>query len=208
VITIGLTGGIGTGKSTVTETLRELGAAIIDADKVGHEAYLPGTPAYQDIVAEWGSGVLGPTGEIDRKKLGGIVFNNPAALQRLNQIVHPRMRAMLFDRIDQGRRQGVGAVVLEAAILIESGWDSLVDEVWVTVAPEDTVIKRIQGRNNFTADQIRARIRSQLSTQERVAKSQAVIDTDCTIPEVRQKVRKLWDERVASRKDPAGDVKR
>ena len=208
MITIGLTGGIGTGKSTVTETLRELGAAIIDADKVGHEAYLPGTPAYQDIVAEWGSGVLGPTGEIDRKKLGGIVFNNPAALQRLNQIVHPRMRAMLFDRIDQGRRQGVGAVVLEAAILIESGWDSLVDEVWVTVAPEDTVIKRIQGRNNFTADQIRARIRSQLSTQERVAKSQAVIDTDCTIPEVRQKVRKLWDERVASRKDPAGDVKR
>ncbi len=208
MITIGLTGGIGTGKSTVTETLRELGAVIIDADKVGHEAYLPGTPAYQDIVAEWGSGVLGPTGEIDRKKLGGIVFNNPAALQRLNQIVHPRMRAMLFDRIDQGRRQGVGAVVLEAAILIESGWDSLVDEVWVTVAPEDTVIKRIQGRNNFTADQIRARIRSQLSTQERVAKSQAVIDTDCTIPEVRQKVRKLWDERVASRKDPAGDVKR
>ncbi|MEK7872350.1 MAG: dephospho-CoA kinase [Chloroflexota bacterium] len=208
MITIGLTGGIGTGKSTVTETLRELGAAIIDADKVGHEAYLPGTPAYRDIVAEWGSSVLGPTGEIDRKKLGGIVFNNPAALQRLNQIVHPRMRAMLFDRIDQGRRNGVRAVVLEAAILIESGWDSLVDEVWVTVAPEDTVIKRIQGRNNFTADQIRARIRSQLSTQERVAKSQVVIDTNCTIPEVRRKVRKFWDERVANRKDPAGDVKR
>ena len=208
MITIGLTGGIGTGKSTVTDMLKELGAVIIDADKVGHEAYLPDTPAYKDVVAEWGRDVLGPNGEIDRKKLGGIVFNNPAALQRLNQIVHPRMRAMLFDRIDQGRRRGAKVVVLEAAILIESGWNSLVDEVWVTVAPEDTVIKRIQGRNNFTADQIRARIRSQLSTQERVAKSHVVIDTDCTIPEVRQKVKKLWDERLANRKDPAGDVKR
>lgn len=208
MITIGLTGGIGTGKSTVTDMLKELGAVIVDADKVAHEAYRPGTPAWQDIVAQWGKDVVLPSNEVDRKKLGGIVFNNPQALQRLNEIVHPRMRQMLFDMIEQHRRNGERVAVLEAAILIEAGWAPLVDEVWVTVAPEDTVIKRIQGRNNLAPEQIRARIRSQLSTKERVALSQVVIDTDCTIPEVRRKVRKLWDERLASRKDPTSDVQR
>ncbi|MBI4308024.1 MAG: dephospho-CoA kinase [Chloroflexi bacterium] len=208
MLVIGLTGGIGTGKSTVSQMLQELGAVVIDADRVGHEAYRPGTPAWRDIVAEWGKDVLLPSGEVDRKKLGSIVFNNPQALQRLNDIVHPRMRAMMDEMLGQYRKEGRGVAVLDAAILLEAKWSPLVDQVWVTVAPEETVIRRIQGRNGLPAEQIRARVRSQLSTEERVARADVVIDTDCTIPEVREKVRKLWEERMAKRKDPAADVQR
>lgn len=201
---IGLTGGIGTGKSTVSQMLQELGAGVIDADQVGHQAYRPGTPAWRDIVAQWGPDVMLPSGEVNRKRLGEIVFRDRQALQRLNDIVHPRMRSMLEEMLEQRRREGSRVVVLEAAILLEAKWAPLVDEVWVTVAPEETVIRRLQGRNGWTAEQVRARIRSQLSNEERVARADVAIDTDCTIPEVREKVRHLWAERVAKKKDPAG----
>ena len=191
---IGLTGGIGSGKSTVSQCLAELGAAIIDADKVGHEAFKPDTEAWHEVIATFGKQILTPGGEIDRKKLGSIVFSQPEALLRLNRIMHPRMRDMIEAQIEKYRQQGVDVVVLEAAILIEaeSDWISLVDEIWVTVASEAAVVKRLKQQRELDEKQTLARIRSQLSTEERIKHADVVIHNDGKFDEVKAKVKELW----------------
>ena len=189
---IGLAGGIGSGKSTVSQYLAELGAIILDADKVGHEAFKPNTDTWREVVAAFGRQILIPSGEINRKKLGEIVFSQPEALSRLNQIMHPRMHDILKAQIEEYQRQGVDVVVLEAAILIEANWTSLVDEVWVTVAPEAMVLKRIKEQRGLEEAQILARIRSQLSTEERVKHAVAIINNDGNFDEIKTKVKDLW----------------
>ncbi len=190
---IGLTGGIGSGKSVVSQELQELGAVLIDADSVGHEAYQPGTETWREVVAAFGEQVLAPDESIDRKKLGGIVFGSPESLVRLNQIMYPRMHQMMGDRIEEYRRQGVGVVVLEAAILLEAGWDRLVDEVWVTVASEPAVVQRVRQRTGLPEEQIRSRIRSQLSGEERAKHADVVINNDGSLEELRDRVKELWE---------------
>ncbi len=187
-----LTGGIGSCKSTVSQCLAELGAVIIDADKVGHEAFRPNTEAWRDVVATFGRQILAPNGEVDRKKLGEMVFNNPEALSRLNQIMHPRMYDMMKAQIEEYRRQGVAVVVLEAAILIEANWTPLVDEVWVTVAPEAMVLERIKKQRGLAKKQTLARIRSQLPAEERVKHADVVINNDGDLDKVKKKVKELW----------------
>jgi len=189
---IGLTGGIGSGKSTVSRFLAELGAVIIDADKVGHEALKPDTEIWRKVVAAFGTGILKPNREIDRKKLGKIVFGNPEALARLNQIMHPPMYQLVKAQIKEYRQQGGEVVVLEAPLLIEAGWTSLVDEVWVTVAPEPTVVRRLKEKVGLSERESLARIRSQLSSEERVKHADVVVDTDCDLGELREKVREQW----------------
>ena len=191
---IGLTGGIGSGKSTVSQCLAELGAVIIDADKVGHEAFKPNTEAWHEVAATFGRQILTPSGEIDRKKLSEIVFSQPESLSRLNQIMHPRMHDMIKAQIEEYRRQGVDVVVLEAAILIEASWTSLVDEVWVTVASEATVLERLKKQRGLAEEQTLARIRSQLSLEERVRHADAVINNDGELDEVKAKVKELWEK--------------
>ena len=122
---IGLTGGIGSGKSTVSGFLAELGAVIIDADKVGHEALKPDTEVWREVVAAFGRQILTLDGDINREKLGEIVFRNPESLSKLNQIMHPRMYDMVKAQLEGYRKQGVGVVVLEAPLLIEANWTSL-----------------------------------------------------------------------------------
>lgn len=190
---IGLTGGIGSGKSTVSQFLRELGAVLIDADKAGHEAYQPNTETWREVVAAFGEQILTPDGEIDRKKLGGIVFSSPESLARLNLIVHPRMYEMMKAQIEEYRQRGVDVVVLEAAILLEAGWTPLVDEVWVTVAPESTVVERTRERTGLPEEQILARIRSQMSSEERAKHADVVINNDGTQDELKAKVKELWE---------------
>jgi len=189
---IGLTGGIGSGKSTVSRFLAELGAVIIDADKVGHEALKPDTEIWRKVVAAFGTGILKPNREIDRKKLGKIVFGTPEALTRLNQIMHPPMYQLVKAQIKEYRQQGGEVVVLEAPLLIEAGWTSLVDEVWVTVAPEPTVVRRLKEKVGLSERESLARIRSQLSSEERVKHADVVVDTDCDLGELREKVREQW----------------
>ncbi len=189
---IGLTGGIGSGKSTVSQYLQELGAVVLDADKVGHEAYKPNTETWQKVIAAFGEQILTPEGEIDRKKLGKVVFSEPEALARLNQIMHPRMYDMMKARIAEYRQQGVGVVVLEAAVLLEAGWTPLVDEVWVTVASVPAVVKRATERTGLPEEQIRARIHSQLPTEERVKRADVVINNDGSLDELKARVKELW----------------
>ena len=190
---IGLTGGIGSGKSTVSQVLAVMGAMVIDADTVGHQAYQPGTETWKDVVAAFGEGVVAADGSIDRKKLGAIVFGETGALERLNWIVHPRMYDMMAEQIEEYRRQGVKVVVLDAAILIEANWTPLVDEVWLTVASESTVVQRVKERTGLPEEQIRSRIRSQLSNEERKKHASVVINNDGSLDELRAKVVELWD---------------
>lgn len=192
MIVIGLTGGILSGKSTISQMLAEKGAVIIDADKIGHEAYKPHTKTWQELVDAFGKSILKQNMEIDRKKLGEIVFNDPRALARLNEIVHPKMHTMMKEEIERLRGAGVGLVVLEAAVLIEANWTDLVDEVWVAVAPEEVAVKRLQNRGGLSEEQARARIRSQLSPEERARHADVIIDTDCELSQVRAKVAELW----------------
>jgi len=189
---IGLTGGIGSGKSAVARLLAELGAIIIDADKRGHEALKRDTEVWHEVVAAFGQQILTPAGNINRRKLGEIVFGNPASLLKLNQIMHPRMYERVTAQIEEYRRRGVGVVVLEAPLLLEAGWASLVDEVWVTVAAGATVLRRLQERTGLSESESLARIRSQLPVEERVNRADVVINTDGELDELEAKVRGLW----------------
>ena len=199
MIVIGLTGGIGSGKSEVSRMLKEFGAEIIDADRVGHEAYLPNTETYDKVVAEFGDDILQTDGAIDRKKLGARIFAEPEARERLNAIVHPRMYAMVEERIQRLREQSAAAVVLDAAILIEAGWDSLVDEVWVVAAPEEMVVQRIGQRNGLPAEQVRQRVRAQITSEERARHAAVVIDNNEGLDELSAQVQEVWTGHVKGR---------
>jgi dephospho-CoA kinase len=189
---IGLTGGIGSGKSTVSRFLSEMGAVIIDADKIGHAVLEPDSEAWQQVVAAFGRQILKTNREIDRKKLGKIVFGSAKALSRLNRIMHPQICGVVKAQLEQYRRQGIDVVVVEAPLLMEAGWTSLVDEVWVTLAPEATVLKRLEEGMSLSKAESQARIRSQLPAKERVKHAHVVISTDLSLDELKARVNKLW----------------
>jgi len=190
---IGLTGGISSGKSTVSTFLSELGAVVLDADKIGHEALQPYTEAWQKVVDTFGDGILGDGNEVDRQKLGEIVFGDTEAMAKLNQIMHPRMYRVAEERIKELKKQGSEVIVLEAPLLVEAGWLPLVDKVWVTVASEETVVNRLCQRNGFSKAQALTRIRSQLPAEEKKRYADVVLDTDCMLSEVKAKVKELWE---------------
>lgn len=190
---IGLTGGIASGKSVVSQMLAERGALVIDADKVGHEAYARGSGCYDAVVEAFGPDVVGADGEIDRKALGGKVFGDPAQRKRLEGIVWPWMRQTMEGRLGQLRADGVPVVVLEAAVLIEADWLPLVDQVWVVVVEPAVARERIIKRNGLSAEQADARIAAQLSNRERVAKADVVIENNGTLDDLRQRVADAWE---------------
>ena len=191
---IGLTGGIGSGKSTISRFLADLGAVIIDADKIGHEVYRPDTGTWRKLVKTFGSGILATDNTIDRKKLGAIVFGDETELKRLNAIIHPQITEIIKKRIADYRRQGVSVVVVDAPVLFEANAKNLVEEVWVVVSDEANVIKRAIARTSLPEEQIRSRIRSQLSNEERIKRAQVVIHNDGTAEDLQKKVHKLWNQ--------------
>ena len=193
MITIGITGGIGSGKSVASQFLGGLGAEVIDADQVGHRIYLPDTPAWREIVAAFGAGVLAPDRTIDRSKLGPLVFSNPDALRQLNAIAHGKMFSYIQGQIDYMRqKQATRLVVVEAAILLEAGWGALVDQLWVVVTDVEVAIARLKAYKNFTEEQARARIAAQLSNAERMAQADQVIWNNADLPALRQAVEAAW----------------
>ena len=198
---IGLTGGIGTGKSEVSRLLGELGAEIIEADKVAHEAYEPGTPGYREVVEAFGEGVLDADGRIDRKRLGGIVFDDDHARERLNGIIHPIVRRLLEERIAELECQGTSVAVIEVPLLVEairqqSRWTQTLDEIWVVTAPEDQAVARVRARSGLDETAIRARIGSQATERERIEFADAVIDNGGSLDGLRREVTNLWRERA------------
>ncbi|MDI6858199.1 MAG: dephospho-CoA kinase [Dehalococcoidia bacterium] len=206
MITIGLTGGIGSGKSLVARMLAEKGAALVNADEVGHRSYRKGTPVYERVVASFGREVLDENGEIDRAKLGQRVFADPRQRERLNAIVWPEMAKMMAQDLEALRSRGTAVAVLEAAVLIEAGWRPLADEVWVVLASPRVTRQRLMETKGMSAEQADARIRSQLSNEERRRRADVIIENNGSIEELKQRVEELWQElqrriRAGSRKE-------
>ena len=190
---IGITGGIGAGKSSASAILGELGAFVIDADKAAHEVYLPDTPAWREIVAAFGEEVLAADRTIDRRKLGPRVFADPAALQTLNRILHGKIFAYVQGQIAYIRRTEAARVAaVEAAVLLEAGWQALVDELWVVVAPVEMAIARLRGDRGVPEDQARARIAAQMSNDERIAHADTVIHNAADLDALRDAVTAAW----------------
>ena len=193
---IGLTGGIATGKSAVSRRLQRLGASTISCDKLGHQAYLPGTAAYQKLINAFGEAILNEDGTINRRMLGSIVFSDKNKLKLLNQIVWPEIARMVEEKLTKMAEDDVKVCIVEAAVLLEAGWNELVNEVWVTSVPVDESVKRIMDRDGFNEEQARIRIESQMNNKERIGKSHVVIST-LWEPEFTQKiVEKAWDELI------------
>ncbi|MEC8072858.1 MAG: dephospho-CoA kinase [Pseudomonadota bacterium] len=190
---IGLTGGIASGKSTVATTLQSWGAYVIDADKLGHRAYVKGTDAFHKVVAQFGEDIVGADGEVDRRALGAKVFGEGGSLKQLTDIVWPAIYDMAAAEIKQNLDSNPNTVVvLEAAVLIEAGWQSLVDEIWVTTVDPSTAIERASARDGVDADAVQARIDAQLSNAERTAEAAVVIDNSADEPQLLAQLKNHW----------------
>jgi dephospho-CoA kinase len=188
---IGLTGGIGSGKSTVAGYLAELGAAVIDLDKIGHEVLKSGA-VFKRVVKVFGKEIIGADGEIDRARLADIVFQDLKALARLNRITHPAVDKVINEKMGEYRLRGVKVVVLEAAAMLEAGKAGQADEIWVTTAPEAAVLKRLGGRSGYSEAETKARLGSQLSSAERVKHADVVIVNDGSLDGLKKKVEAEW----------------
>jgi dephospho-CoA kinase len=191
---IGLTGGIGTGKSTVASILEAQGAPILNADLVGHEVYLPGRPAYHEIIEAFGKDVVADDGTIDRKRLGPIVFADPRNLARLNAITHSRMKGMMREKLVDLEKQGYEIAVLEAALLLEAKWDDLADEIWVTVTEPEIAAQRVAERSGLAREQVMERIRSQMTNEERKKRANVVIDTNGDMASTEKQALEHWEK--------------
>src|SRR5262249_15181589 len=179
---IGLTGGIGSGKSTVAAMLAELGADIIDTDKVGHEVYRPGTEGFSQVTAAFGPDVVAADGTIDRRALAALVFADPQALKRLNAIVQQMTGLAVRGRVVRVRGRGEPGrtpIVVEAPVLMEAGW-RFFDEVWVVIVEPETAVARVTASRDITADEVRRRLVAQLSNDERRRLADRVIENDGT----------------------------
>jgi phosphopantetheine adenylyltransferase/dephospho-CoA kinase len=191
---IGLTGGIASGKSTVTTFFKEREVPVIDADILGHRTYDPGTDTFKAVVATFGDDLVAPDGTIDRRVLGGKVFGKPDELKRLTDIVWPGIRKLASEALSQFEAAGNSLVVLEAAVLFEAGWEDLVNEVWVVVVEPDLAVERLATRNGLDEAAARARIDSQLSNAERTARADVVITNNGTLAELQTTIQRAWDE--------------
>ena len=210
VYLIGLTGNIACGKSTVLDMLRERGAQVLDADRVTHELQAPGQPVYHAIVAEFGPGILSaPAGPIDRRALGAIVFADPAALRRLEQIVHPAVRERIMSWLDSmgdggqaqrrgelrmgvGKSQPPSVAVIDAIKLLEGGWKQICDAIWVVTCPPEQQLARLISTRGMREDEARARIAAQPPQADKVAQADVVIDNSGPLEETRQQVAAAW----------------
>ena len=191
---IGLTGGIGSGKSTVAAILAELGAAVIDADKIGHEIYLPGTEGFRRVVGEFGTAVVASDGTIDRRRLGARVFADPAALARLNALVHPLIGDEIRRRIQAALAAEAATarpLVIEAAIMMEAGW-RFFDHIWVVVVSREVAIARLVASRGLSRREVEQRIDAQLSNEERRRIADVVIENDGSIDALRARVEEAW----------------
>lgn len=175
---IGLTGSIGTGKSTIANKFRDLDIPVVDADLIAREVVEPGKDAYQDIVATFGKEILQNDKTLDRKALGNIVFNNEAKRKQLNAIIHPAIRKEMVRQRDEWVRNGKECVVLDIPLLYESGLTHFVDKVIVVYVDPEIQLQRIMDRDQSTEEEAKSRINSQIPVSEKAKKADAVIDNN------------------------------
>lgn len=191
---IGLTGGIASGKSTVTALLKEKDAVIIDADKIAREIMSKGEPAWFEVLNYFGDEILNDDrSDIDRKKLAHIVFSDKAKLEVLNNITHPKIIEEIKRQVEEYKKAGKKIIVIDAALLIETGLDKIADEVWVVAANEDIQLQRLMAREkDITKDEALKRIKSQMPLAEKLKFADRVIDNNSSIEETKKQVDKMW----------------
>ena len=197
---VGLTGGIVGGKSTVASMFRDLGAKIIDADKLGHSVILPNKPAWKKIVKIFGKDILQNDLTVDRRKLGKIVFTNQALLKKLNEITHPEITKMIKKEINLGKNithNQEKILIIDAALIYEAKIDRLMDKIIVVYIDEDEQIKRLVMRNNLSREEALQRIKSQMPMKEKVKMADYVIDNSSSLDKTKEQVEKIWQNLVS-----------
>ncbi len=195
---IGLTGGAGSGKSTVSDILRTLGAVVIDADEATHAVYEPDTPGFEAVVGEFGPEFV-RDGRIDRARLGELVFKDADARHRLNEIVHPLVREWMAARTAEAAQAGAEVVVQDVPLLFENGLARLYSTDVLVYVPEDLQLQRLVKGRGVSADKARAMISAQMPIEEKRKLAHHVIDNSGTIEATRQQVQRLWDDVLAVR---------
>lgn len=188
---IGLTGGIGSGKSFVSALFKDLGAFVIDADEAAHAALARDGSAYDEVVAAFGAGILDADGRIDRAGLADLVFADDAARARLNAIVHPHVRAWMATALEQARERGIGVAVMDVPLLYENKLDAGMSEVVVVWTPEEVQVQRAVARG-MREDDVRARIRAQMPIDEKRDRATIVIDNSGDPEATRRQVKEVW----------------
>lgn len=195
---IGLTGGIACGKSTISLTLRELGAAIIDGDVLSRELTKPGGAALPAIRQHFGDGVFSTDGSLDRRALGNLVFRDGAAREALDGIMQPMLREMIVNGISAAAQEGSDVCVLDMPLLYEKELDSLCDTVWCAWLPRETQLERLMARDGFTREEAELRLASQLSTDEKARRADVVIDTSGSIQYTKGCIRDLYVREIGA----------
>jgi dephospho-CoA kinase len=201
-VIIGLTGNIGSGKSTVSGRLAELGAEVIDTDILAREVVAPGTAGLKKIVEAFGSGMLDENGELDRAAMAAIVFDDPGARARLEGIIHPEIYRRVEDSISQ-YRSGQGkapALVVEVPLLIESGWNGKMDETWVVTTGPEEQVRRVMSRSGMSREDVVKRIAAQMSQEEKCRYADRIIDNGGAREKTRKQVDALWKELITDKK--------
>ena len=195
MLIVGLTGGVASGKTTVSEVLREEGATLIDADQIGRELVQPQTPAWQEVVRAFGNEILDRDGSIHRQKLASLIFSNPRQRSLLNRILHPRIKEEIGRRLKGIRETDPQAiVVIDSPLLIETGRHRDMDKVIVVVCTEAQQIERLKRRNQLSEEQARAMLSSQMSLEEKTTVADYVIGNEGSLEETRQKARNVFKE--------------
>jgi len=195
---IGLTGGIACGKSTISLTLRELGAVIIDGDVLSRELTQPGGQALPAIRDAFGSGVFAPDGTLNRRVLGDVIFRSDAARDTLDSIMQPMLLELIVSGISEARASGAAACILDMPLLYEKDLDRLCDRVWCAWLPRETQLARLMERDGFTREQAEIRLASQMDPDEKAARADVVIDTSGTIQYTKTRVLELYAREVGS----------
>ncbi|GAA2144883.1 dephospho-CoA kinase [Actinomadura napierensis] len=190
MLKVGLTGGIGSGKSEVSARLAERGAVVIDADKIAREVVEPGTPGLAAVVAEFGEDVLLPSGALDREKVGRIVFADAGRLAALNAIVHPLVGERMQELMDAAPADAI--VVYDVPLLAENGLAGMYDAVVVVDAPEETQLDRLTSRRGMTEEDARARMANQATREQRRAVATHVLDNSGTLDDLKSQIDTLW----------------
>jgi len=190
---IGLTGGIASGKSTVSTILAELAIYIIDADEIARSVVMPRQPAWHEIVAHFGSAILLTNGQINREILGEKIFKNKEERQWLESVTHPYIQKEINIKIEQAKLLGEKCIVLDIPLLFEIGWENMVDEIWVVYVREEVQISRLMARNQFTHQQAMDRIDAQMNLIEKVKKANVVIDNNLDIEHAKKQVSVAWE---------------
>lgn len=188
---LGLTGGIASGKSTVSGFLRELGAAVLDADEIAREVVEPGTPALEDIARRF-PGVLGPDGRLDRTRLGERIFQSSQERTALNAIVHPRIQQAVLEKTQALAEQGVSLVIYDAPLLIENRLHEALDGVILVEIPPELQIARLMARNALTRAQAEERLAAQMPLAEKRRHATWIIDNSGDVAKTREQVEALW----------------